>query len=79
MDNLSRPANPERRTNTTNTSTLWHKLSLSQKFSTSSLTGFGYELVCVRKECTAVLICDDNIATIDLDGCIDTSPKIAIR
>ncbi|MCJ8318565.1 MAG: hypothetical protein MJK12_02960 [Colwellia sp.] len=79
MDIVNTAISLNRRMNTSNTAILWNKLSVSQKFSTSSLTGFGYVLTFIRDENTAVLICDDNIATIDLDGCINTSPKIAIR
>lgn len=79
MDNLNISIAAERRIKTSNTSHLWNKLSVSQKFSTSSLTGFGYDLVCIRDENIAILTCDNNIATVDIDGCIDTSPKINVR
>jgi len=79
MDNLNSAISQNRRINASNTTLLWNKLSVSQKFSTSSLTGFGYDLKFIRDEKIAVLTCDDNIATIDEDGFINTSPNIAIR
>lgn len=73
----------ERRGSEITESDLWEQLSLAQKFSASSLTQFGYKLVFVRsasnKAGIAVLLCNDNHATIALDGEIDTSPKISIR
>jgi len=79
MVNLNTAISQNRRINTPSTSLLWNKLTVSQKFSTSSLVGFGYDLKFIRDENIAVLTCDDNVATIDLDGCINTSPNIAIR
>lgn len=72
----------ERRHYTTEQSTLWDKLSLAQKFAASSLTQFGYDLAFIRNSSAgslAVLLCDNNTATISNDGEIDTSPGIIVR
>jgi len=64
------------------TGTLWNKLSLAQKFAASSLTQFGYDLTYIRNSNTgslAILLCNDNAATISTEGEIDTSPNIVIR
>ncbi len=63
-------------------SVLWDKLSLAQKFATSSLTQFGYELAFIRHTNNgnlAILLCDGNAATISGDGEINTSPNITVR
>ena len=62
--------------------TLWNKLSLAQKFAASSLTQFGYDLTYIRNSnagCLAILLCDDNAATISSEGEVNTSPDIVIR
>jgi len=62
--------------------TLWEKLSLAQKFAASSLTQFGYDLTYIRNSSVgniAILLCNDNTATISTEGEIDTSPNIVIR
>ncbi|GHE88701.1 hypothetical protein [Thalassotalea profundi] len=72
----------ERRHYTPEQATLWDKLSLAQKFAASSLTQFGYNLAFIRTSTTgslAVLLCDQNPATISDDGEINTSPEIVIR
>lgn len=72
----------ERRQYTPEQSNLWDKLSLAQKFATSSLTQFGYDLAFIRSSKAgkvAILRCDSNTATISDDGEIDTSPNIIIR
>lgn len=64
------------------TSTLWAKLSLAQKFAASSLSQFGYDLVYIRygnNGSLAILLCNGNAATISIEGEIDTSPNISIR
>ncbi len=64
------------------TDTLWNKLSLAQKFAASSLTQFGYDLTYIRNSnvgCMAILLCNDNAATISSEGEINTSPDIVIR
>ncbi len=61
---------------------LWAKLSLAQKFAASSLTQFGYDLTYIRNckaGSLAILLCNDNAATISSEGEIDTSPDIIIR
>ncbi|ARD44220.1 hypothetical protein [Colwellia sp. PAMC 21821] len=72
----------ERRQYTAEQSNLWDKLSLAQKFATSSLTQFGYDLSFIRSSKSgniAVLLCDSNAATISDDGEINTSPNIIVR
>ncbi|PCH97604.1 MAG: hypothetical protein COB83_01355 [Gammaproteobacteria bacterium] len=62
--------------------TLWNKLSLAQKFAASSLTQFGYDLTYIRNSnvgSLAILLCNDNAATISIEGEINTSPDIVIR
>jgi hypothetical protein len=64
------------------TDTMWNKLSLAQKFAASSLTQFGYDLTYIRNSSVgnlAILLCNDNAATISSEGEIDTSPNIIIR
>jgi len=64
------------------TGSLWNKLSLAQKFAASSLTQFGYDLTYIRNSNVgnlAILLCNDNAATISIEGEIDTSPNIVIR
>lgn len=64
------------------TDTLWSKLSLAQKFAASSLTQFGYDLTYIRNSnagSIAILLCNDNAATISSEGEINTSPDIVIR
>lgn len=60
-------------------SVLWEMLSLAQKFAASSLLQFGYQLTYIRNGNTAIMLCDDNIATICLEGEIDSTPDITIR
>jgi hypothetical protein len=72
----------DRRTKTLEQSVWWSRLSLAQKFSASSLSKFGYELKFIRKEKgenLAVLTCNTDIATVNQDGEINTTPKITIR
>lgn len=72
----------ERRRNVEDPADLWDKLSLAQKFAASSLTQFGYDLAYVREQqsgSTAILLCDNNTATISSDGEINTAPSIKIR
>ena len=79
---MEREALLERRQNVADTSTLWDKLSLAQKFAASSLTQFGYDLAYVREQqegSMAILLCDNNAATISADGEINTAPAINIR
>ena len=80
---------PERETllerrvrNNDETDTLWDKLSLAQKFAASSLIQFGYDLTYIRHNNTgslAILLCNGSIATISIEGEIDTAPSISIR
>jgi hypothetical protein len=73
----------ERRKDTLkNNDVLWEDLTLAQKFAASSLTQFGYELSFIRDHyCThvAILICNENIATISKAGEINTHPTVKIR
>lgn len=61
---------------------LWSSLTLAQKFAASSLTKYGYELSFIR--CSnvgniAFMMVDDNVATIEMDGDINTTPDVIIR
>ncbi len=79
---LEREALLERRQSVSDPATLWDKLSLAQKFAASSLTQFGYDLAYVREQqdgSMAILLCDNNAATISSDGEINTAPAINIR
>lgn len=79
---MEREALLERRVSVEDQSTLWDKLSLAQKFAASSLTQFGYDLAFVREQqdgSLAILLCNNNAATISSDGEIDTAPAIQIR
>jgi len=79
---LDREVLLERRQYTTEQSNLWDKLSLAQKFATSSLTQFGYDLSFIRSSKSgniAILLCDSNAATISDDGEINTSPNLTVR
>ncbi len=65
-----------------NLDVLWESLTLAQKFSASSLTQFGYELIFIRDDnisSVAVLMCNENIATISKVGEINTAPNIKLR
>lgn len=77
---------PERRREAPEQSVWWHKLSLAQKFSASSLGKFGYELTFVRNNNNnnndhrlAILQCSSGVAVISENGDIDNSPNIIIR
>ncbi|TPH13469.1 hypothetical protein [Litorilituus lipolyticus] len=61
---------------------LWDELTLAQKFAASSLTQFGYKLAFVRdvnNQNLAVLVCNENVATISKSGEINTAPNIKLR
>ena len=79
---LEREVLLERRQYTAEQSNLWDKLSLAQKFATSSLTQFGYDLAFIRSSKAgniAILLCGNKAATITTEGEINTSPSITIR
>jgi len=79
---LEREVLLERRQYIPEQSNLWDKLSLAQKFATSNLLQFSYDLAFIRSSKSgnlAVLMCNDNAATISSDGEIDTTPNISIR
>ena len=79
---MEREALLERRVSVEDQSNLWDKLSLAQKFAASSLTQFGYDLAYIREQqdgSTAVLLCDNNAATISSGGEINTAPAIKMR
>lgn len=72
----------ERRNESAEASIWWDKLTLAQKFSTSSLGKFGYEILFVRTvedSKIAVLECNGGFATITEDGEINTNAKIKLR
>ncbi len=84
---LSREILLERRQRTPEQSALWDKLSLSQKFATSSLNQYGYNLAFIRSSGSnnlAILLYNDEqgkrkSATVNSDGEIDTAPNIVVR
>jgi len=60
----------------------YEKLSFAQKFGASRLTQFGYHLKFLRESTPnkiAIFICEERIATVDISGEIDLSPKIKLR
>jgi len=61
----------------------WKKLTLAQRFSATSLTKYGYELLFIRNSnsgSTAVMVLQNGTpATISDDGDINTTPDICIR
>tara|TARA_B110000467_G_C18116715_1_gene365563 strand:- start:352 stop:606 length:255 start_codon:yes stop_codon:yes gene_type:complete len=72
----------ERRASSDKSEDLWEGLTLAQKFAASSLTQFGYELTFIREDnisSVAVLVCNENIATISKAGEINTAPSIRLR
>ncbi|MGJ8692277.1 MAG: hypothetical protein ACSHW0_07330 [Thalassotalea sp.] len=72
----------ERRQSSLNSEQLWSRLTLSQQFSASSLNQYGYDLAFIRNTDDgplAILLCDQNAATIDNHGEINTSPDIIVR
>ncbi len=72
----------ERRDESQKETLLWSKLTLAQKFSASSLTKYGYELVFIRSSDAgnvAVLLCNGRSSTISEDGEINTNPMIKVR
>lgn len=71
-----------RRNESPEASVWWHKLSLAQKFSASSLGKFGYKLLFIRTvegSKVAVLECNGDTATITEDGEINTTAQIKLR
>lgn len=72
----------ERRNYKPEKSALWDRLSMSQKFSASSLAQFGYELTCIRRTeqgSLAILVCGENVATVNTEGEINTTSKVMVR
>ena len=60
----------------------WDDLSLAQKFSVAELQRFGYDLLFVRHIANgslAVLAAGSKMAAIDVDGQIDTEPRVVLR
>lgn len=79
QNNLSQQC---RRNNAQNPASLWNKLSVTQKYSARSLSNFGYDLTFIRNnnsENIAILLCGENIATVNEEGDIDTSANITLR
>ena len=72
----------ERRDSDNNKKCLYDKLNLIQKVAVSELGRIGYQLHFIRGQyfrTTAILICENNIATIDRDGKVIMNPNIKIR
>lgn len=60
----------------------WEDLNLAQKFSVAELQRFGYDLMFVRQMAEgnlAVLTAAGKIAAINIDGQIDTEPRVTLR
>jgi hypothetical protein len=60
----------------------WDDLNLAQKFSVAELQRFGYDLLFVRHIAdgsVAVLASGSKMASIDMEGQIDTEPKVTLR
>ncbi len=82
MQVLAEELSLERRESHSEQSDVWEDLTLAQKFAASSLTQFGYELIFIRDSqanSLAVLMCNENIATISKAGEINTAPSINLR
>ena len=61
---------------------LMSRLTMSQKFAVNSLNQYGYNLEFVRideSSSMAVMMAGSNIATVDAQGDINTSPELTIR
>jgi hypothetical protein len=72
----------DRRVDSLKNSEHYEKLSFAQKFGASRLTQYGYHLKFIRRSTTntiAIFVCEERIATVDLIGEIDLSPKIRLR
>ncbi|NMP32282.1 hypothetical protein HII17_11945 [Thalassotalea sp. M1531] len=72
----------ERRQTSSSRNVLLNRLSMSQKYAVNSLTQYGYQFAFSRNTDEgnlAILMCGNNIATVDAQGDIDTSPQITIR
>lgn len=60
----------------------WDDLNLAQKFSVAELQRFGYDLLFVRHGANgslAVLSSGEKMAAIDMEGQIDTEPRVTLR
>ena len=82
MQAMSEEVAIERRQEVSEQRDVWEDLTLAQKFAASSLTQFGYELAFVRDphgNSLAVLLCNNNVATISKAGEINTAPNIKLR
>jgi len=72
----------DRRAESLKNSEHYEKLSFAQKFGASRLTQYGYHLKFLRDSTPnkiAIFICEERIATVDICGEIDLSPKITLR
>lgn len=72
----------ERRHSSPDKQALWARLSISQRLSATNLSHFGYELMFIRHTNDgglAIFLCGQSIATINVDGDIDSAPEIQIR
>lgn len=71
-----------RRNNSQVNNSLWNNLSISQRFSAGSLLRNGYNLTFIRNidnESIAILLCGNDIVTVNIEGDINTNPEISIR
>jgi len=72
----------ERRHTRSSRNVLLNRLSMSQKCAVNNLTQYGYQYAFSRATDAgqlAILTCGNNIATVDEQGDIDTTPEIEIR
>ena len=73
----------ERRQYTPEAHSLWRHLTPSQRLAVTTLNNYGYQLSFIRKiegdQGLAILICGDAKATVDMDGEIESDPKINFR
>ena len=74
---------PERRQYTPESHSLWIHLTLPQRLAVTNLNNYGYQLAFIRKidgnQGLAVLTCGDAKATVNMEGDIQSDPKISFR
>ncbi|MGJ8693911.1 MAG: hypothetical protein ACSHW0_15695 [Thalassotalea sp.] len=80
---MSEKQSQERRQYTPESHELWAHLTMSQRLAVTNLNNYGYQLSFIRKtegnHGLAILTCGDAKATVDLDGEIESDPKINFR
>lgn len=80
---MDKKHSPERRQYTPESHSLWLHLTIPQRLAVTNLNNYGYQLSFIRKiegnQGLAVLICGDAKATVDMEGDIESDPKINFR